>query len=127
MPEDDGGAALTQFYSPSALYCLTPCTEQTARAALRLSRPEPVSRWDLQRAADLSRPALTRGEPLRCERCQRTEDEGVKDWEVDEDGGGLTGLCAVCAEVVDAEEEYEASDSQADGHRDEPEQGDPVA
>lgn len=37
--------AATQFYSPSAVYCITPTTEEIARAATR--RPEPVSRWEL--------------------------------------------------------------------------------
>ena len=37
VPGDDGNVA-TQFYSPSALYCLTPTTEEMARraSALRL-------------------------------------------------------------------------------------------
>ena len=30
--EDDGEALATQYYSPAALYCLTPATEETVRA-----------------------------------------------------------------------------------------------
>jgi hypothetical protein len=41
----------TQFYPPSALYCLTPTTESTARMIAKL-----VSRWDATRAYELSRP-----------------------------------------------------------------------
>lgn len=37
----------TQFYSASALYCLTPTTEEMARAVR--SRPEPVTAWELPR------------------------------------------------------------------------------
>ena len=37
----------TQFYSPAALYCLTPTTEEMARAIR--SRPEPVTAWELPR------------------------------------------------------------------------------
>lgn len=37
----------TQFYSASALYCLTPSTEEMARAVR--SRPEPVTSWELPR------------------------------------------------------------------------------
>jgi hypothetical protein len=37
----------TQFYSPAALYCLTPTTEEMARAAR--ARPTPVHQWELQR------------------------------------------------------------------------------
>ena len=40
----------TQFYAPSAVYCITPTTEATAHAVARLSRPEPVTRWELERA-----------------------------------------------------------------------------
>lgn len=39
----------TQFYSASALYCLTPTTEEMARAIR--SRPAPVQQWELQRPA----------------------------------------------------------------------------
>lgn len=35
----------TQFYNPSALYCLTPTTEEMARAIR--GRPEPVREWEL--------------------------------------------------------------------------------
>lgn len=37
---------VTQFYAPSAVYCITPTTEDVARAAM--ARPEPVSRWELE-------------------------------------------------------------------------------
>ena len=39
---------VTQFYSPSAVYCITPTSEETARRAGALSRPAPVSRWELE-------------------------------------------------------------------------------
>lgn len=45
----------TQFYAPHAVYCLTPTTEETAREVARLSRPQPVKRWELP-------PAPTRAE-----------------------------------------------------------------
>lgn len=41
----DWGA--TQFYSPSAVYCLTPTTEEIARAFSDRNRPAPVSRYEL--------------------------------------------------------------------------------
>ena len=37
----------TQFYSPAALYCLTPTTEEIARAVAKRAQPEPVQRWEL--------------------------------------------------------------------------------
>lgn len=38
---------VTQFYSPSSVYCMTPTTEEIARGLGEKSRPEPVSRFDL--------------------------------------------------------------------------------
>jgi hypothetical protein len=40
----------TQFYSASALYCLTPTTEQAARAIATRTRPTPAHRWELEPA-----------------------------------------------------------------------------
>jgi hypothetical protein len=37
----------TQFYSPTALYCLTPVSEETARRVAHLHRPQPVQQWEL--------------------------------------------------------------------------------
>ena len=42
----------TQYYSASALYCLTPTTESIARAFAVGVQPAPVQRWELP-AADL--------------------------------------------------------------------------
>jgi hypothetical protein len=39
--------AATQFYSPQAVYCLTPTTEDTARVVAKLGQPAPVQRWEL--------------------------------------------------------------------------------
>jgi hypothetical protein len=39
---------VTQFYSPSAVYAITPASEVTARqAAGVLSRPAPVEQWEI--------------------------------------------------------------------------------
>lgn len=47
-PEADPDARLaTQFYSPSAVYCLTPTSETTARQVAMLATPTPVQRWEL--------------------------------------------------------------------------------
>lgn len=37
----------TQFYSPSALYCLTPTTEEIARGLAQRAKPAPVARYEL--------------------------------------------------------------------------------
>lgn len=49
IPGDDGEEYAVQFYSPAAVYCVTPCTEEAARAVAAMSRPEPVKRWELPR------------------------------------------------------------------------------
>ncbi len=41
------GERATQFYSPAALYCLTPCTEETARAYAAACEVAPVKQWEL--------------------------------------------------------------------------------
>ncbi len=48
VPGDEGPVA-TQFYSPSAVYCITPTTEELARQVARLNEPAPVTRWELPR------------------------------------------------------------------------------
>jgi hypothetical protein len=37
----------TQFYGPDSVYCITPVTEETAKAASALNRVAPISRWEL--------------------------------------------------------------------------------
>lgn len=37
----------TQFYAPSAVYCITPTTEDMARRVAAMSMPAPVQRWEL--------------------------------------------------------------------------------
>jgi hypothetical protein len=41
----------TQFYSPQALYCLTPTTKEVALAVAKFNKPAPVQRWELPAAA----------------------------------------------------------------------------
>lgn len=38
---------VTQFYGAGSVYCLTPTTEEIARAVAATNRPEPVHRWEL--------------------------------------------------------------------------------
>jgi hypothetical protein len=44
IPSDE---PLTQYYGASALYCLTPTTEDLAKKVAQASRPVPVSRYEL--------------------------------------------------------------------------------
>jgi hypothetical protein len=49
IPSDEpGGIFATQFYSPTAVYCITPVSEATARAFARHSRPVPVTLYELE-------------------------------------------------------------------------------
>jgi len=59
--QEERGAA-TQFYSPNALYCLTPTTEDIARRFAARTRPAPVSRFELP-AAPVEEPPLQDEEP----------------------------------------------------------------
>ena len=56
---EEGGVFATQFYAPSALYCLTPTTEEIARAVASRTRPAPVQRWELPAASDAEGPRVT--------------------------------------------------------------------
>lgn len=40
----------TQFYAPSAIYCITPTTEDLARKVAAGCQPAPVTRWELPAA-----------------------------------------------------------------------------
>ena len=46
--DDQAPALVTQFYSSSAIYCLTPTTEAIARKLGARSQPEPVSPYELR-------------------------------------------------------------------------------
>lgn len=48
----DGEPIASQFYSPSSVYCLTPTTEEMARAVAKRNQPEPVQRWELPRTTE---------------------------------------------------------------------------
>jgi hypothetical protein len=49
-PETGDEPTATQFYSPGALYCLTPVTEDVARGLAARNQPTPVHRWELPAA-----------------------------------------------------------------------------
>jgi hypothetical protein len=50
VPTDGDVPEGTQIYAPSAVYCITPTTEDTARRMARGRRPAPVARWELEEA-----------------------------------------------------------------------------
>ena len=49
VPEDGKkkGWKLSKLYNPSAIYSITPVTEETARLVAKSISPEPVTRWDV--------------------------------------------------------------------------------
>jgi hypothetical protein len=47
IPGLQAGAMTSQFYGPSAVYALTPTSEETARAFAVRNQPAPIHRWDL--------------------------------------------------------------------------------
>lgn len=49
---DAAGGATTQYYSPAALYAMTPTTEEIARAFATRNQPSPVQRWELPAVRD---------------------------------------------------------------------------
>jgi hypothetical protein len=50
----DSGWKLTKMYNPSAIYSITPVTEETARMVAKSVSGEPITRWDV---ADMVREA----------------------------------------------------------------------
>lgn len=47
VPHGDDGASTSQFYSASAVYCITPTTEELARRVAKTCAPRPVSTFEL--------------------------------------------------------------------------------
>jgi hypothetical protein len=48
IPAKDGEMLTTQLYSPSAVYCITPTTEEIARAVAAQNQPSPVHLFELR-------------------------------------------------------------------------------
>jgi hypothetical protein len=46
VPAEKEADISTQFYSPQAVYCITPTSEDIARSIASQARPEPVHRWE---------------------------------------------------------------------------------
>ncbi len=51
VPGEDGAVEATQFYGGGAIYCVTPCAEDVARALAKNAKPTPVQRWELPELA----------------------------------------------------------------------------
>lgn len=46
--QDGDGNATTQFYAPSAVYAITPTTEEIARRAAKTNSVAPINAWELR-------------------------------------------------------------------------------
>lgn len=53
VPGEGDAVLASQLYSPSALYCLTPCGEAEARAVAAQNKPQPVHPWEMRAAQAL--------------------------------------------------------------------------
>lgn len=69
----EGQSPVTQLYSPGAVYCITPTTEEIARALAGSMRPEPVHRWELDRLL----PAHVQEADFETERLPGEEESGL--------------------------------------------------
>lgn len=52
VPEFNGEAAFTRFYSPSAIYSINPISEEIARGLMDQYRNRPVQRYELPALAE---------------------------------------------------------------------------
>jgi hypothetical protein len=57
---------VSQLYGGASIYCLTPCTEEAARAVAKLSQPAPVQPWEFPQ---LPKSERVRGDAGMCEEC----------------------------------------------------------
>lgn len=71
VPECEGHEKFTRYVSPSALYALTPVTEEMARRASAAFRPAPVQLWQL--------PALPQPASVTAVDDGESYEEGVED------------------------------------------------
>lgn len=92
IPSGEGDVFRTQYYSPQAIYCITPTDEETARLFAANNQPEPAHQWELK----LISPGITR----TCRVCGCTDEKPC----ITEDGSCHwveNDLCSVCARGID--------------------------
>lgn len=82
VPGEGDAVTATQFYAPAAVYCITPTTEETARAVARGSQPAPVQRWELPPAPEPRRASAI---DVDAEDEDESDDEDTSDEELDAD------------------------------------------
>lgn len=86
VPEHEGKPAFTKFYGQGAVYSMTPCSEEAARAALKHIMPAPVSVW-MPELKEIPAPNAAEykntGEPF-CDDCGRSAENCDCDMDADE-------------------------------------------
>lgn len=78
VPDDDGNPGFTKFFGNGAIYSMTPCGEQVARAALKQIRPAPINVYIPSLAKILNQKQLALGErpdDSFCDDCGETLEE----------------------------------------------------
>lgn len=94
-------AIATQFYNPSAVYCMTPVSEELARQIAKRDQPAPVSRWEIPAPPErrVEEPANTT--LRRCRVCGCTDDDCSQC--IEKTGEPChwveADLCSACAEA----------------------------
>lgn len=76
VPDEKGGILWTRYYGPSAIYSMSPVSEEIARAMARQVATPPVTRYELPPALE----ARARG-------AERDESEGENDDDFEDDEG----------------------------------------
>lgn len=57
VPGEDG-STITQFYGGNSIYCLSPVTEDVARAVARRNQPAPVSPYEILPPKAMAAPVI---------------------------------------------------------------------
>lgn len=70
---DAEGLETTQFYAPSAVYAITPTTEDVVRRAAKTNSVQPISPYELRERT----PVLTIGRPARDDDEEDDEDRDL--------------------------------------------------
>jgi hypothetical protein len=78
------GAVATQYYPPSSVYCISPCSEDIARRYAQHNQPQPVTRYELPAPAETRAPIARDVEADDYAARYADEVEPWKDDEVDE-------------------------------------------
>lgn len=86
VPSEEGVIA-TQYYPPSSVYCISPCSEDIARRYAQRNQPQPVTRYELPAPPEPLSPIARDVEEAYAERGVSLDDEYDVDDGIDENDG----------------------------------------